>query len=339
MRRPLILVVLSALIYGGYTFVKKYEIIGLDHLSFRPRTTSATAPTPTPGSTGGEVAVSHVPVRTSNSIRIASFNIQVFGVDKLGEPKVMEVLADTVRKFDVVAIQEVRAAGNDILPRFIDLINSTGRHYDYVIGPRLGRTSSKEQYAFVYDAQTIEVDRGTLFTVEDRDDLLHREPFVALFRVRSVPPHEAFTFTLMNIHTDPDEVKKEVNALAYAYQAVRGVRYNGFAEDDTILLGDLNADEKKFGLLRDLPNMGWVISGIPTNTRGTHTLDNILFNRAATVEFTGRGGVVDLLREYNLTQEQVLKISDHLPVWAEFSVYEGGQAGRVASQPAANSAR
>lgn len=331
-RRPVIVVVLAALIYGGYTFFKKYEIVGLDNLSIRPRAvTGGAGPS---GWAGGEVAVTHVPVRTGNSIRVATFNIQVFGIDKLGNQNVMHVLAETVRKFDVVAIQEIRSTTDDVLPRFIDLINSTGRHYDYVIGPRLGRTNSKEQYAFIFDAQTIEVDRGSMFTVEDRDDLLHREPLVALFRVRGPNPHEAFTFTLMDIHTDPDEVKKEVGALAYAFQAVRNVRFNGFAEDDTILLGDFNADEKKFGMLAMLPNMSWVVSGMPTNTRGTHTLDNIMFNRSATVEYTGRWGVLDLVREFNLTQEQALAVSDHLPVWAEFSVYEGGQPGHVAQQPA-----
>lgn len=330
MRRPLILVILSALIFGGYTFHKKFEIVGLDQISLRPRASSGGSA----GWTGGGVTVSAVPVRVSGTIRIASFNIQVFGLDKLSKPAVMEVLAETVRQFDVVAIQEVRSMTDDILPRFIDLINSGGRHYDYVIGPRLGRSDSKEQYAFVYDAQTVEVDRGTVFTVQDKDDLLHREPLVALFRARAAPPGEAFTFTLMDIHTDPDEVKQEMSALAYAYQAVRGVRYNGYPEDDVILLGDFNADEKKFGLFTTMPNMGWVISGMPTNARGTHTLDNILFNRAATVEFTGRGGVVDLLREHNLTQEQVLQISDHLPIWAEFSVYEGGQPGRIAGKAA-----
>ena len=85
--------------------------------------------------------------------------------------------------------------------------------------------------------------------------------------------------------------------------------------------------------------MSWVISGVPTNTRRTHTLDNILFNRTATVEFMGRAGVVDLVREFNLTQEQALQVSDHLPVWAEFSSYEGGQPGRVATQPAETPSR
>ena len=60
-------------------------------------------------------------------------------------------------------------------------------------------------------------------------------------------------------------------------------------------MGDFNGDEKKFGPLKQIPNMTWVISGVPTNTRRTETYDNILFDRAATVEFTGRAGVFDLV--------------------------------------------
>ena len=89
---------------------------------------------------------------------MASFNIQVFGISKLGKPRVMNLLTDVVRRFDVVAIQEIRAQSNDILPRFVDQLNANGRHYDFVIGPRLGRTSSTEQYAFIYDTASIEVD-------------------------------------------------------------------------------------------------------------------------------------------------------------------------------------
>ena len=60
--------------------------------------------------------------------------------------------------------------------------------------------------------------------------------------------------------------------------------------------------------------------------------DNLLFNRQATVEFTGRAGVLDVPRELNLPMSQALDLSDHLPIWAEFSVYEGGQPGRMASR-------
>ncbi|HUY88037.1 MAG TPA: endonuclease/exonuclease/phosphatase family protein [Pirellulales bacterium] len=265
--------------------------------------------------------------RAGDSIRIASFNIQVFGEHKLDKPDVAEALAQIIRLFDVVAIQEIRAKSQDIMPRFLALINAEGAHYDYVIGPRLGRTSSKEQYAFVYNAASIECDRESVYTVNDPDDLLHREPLVAGFRVRGPPPSEAFTFTLIDIHTDPDETKQELSVLD---DVIRAVGRDGRGEDDVILLGDLNADDRHFGELGQMPYLTWAISGRATNTRGDKLYDNILFDTRATTEYLGRSGAVDLMREFKLNQKQALAISDHLPIWAEFGLREGGRAGRVA---------
>ncbi len=268
--------------------------------------------------------------RRDGTIRIASFNIQVFGEQKISRPDLTSILARVVRSFDVVAIQEIRSERQDILPRFVEMINADGHRYDYVIGPRLGRTVSKEQYAYVFNTATIELDRESLYTVNDPDDLLHREPFVAGFRARIATPEQAFTFTLVDIHTDPDEAQREVNVLDDVFRAVRN---DGRYEDDVILLGDLNADERHLGELGQLPYMTWSIAGIPTNTRHTHTYDNCLFDRRATTEFMGRSGVVDLVREFNITQELALEVSDHMPIWAEFSVFEGGQPGRFAGRP------
>jgi deoxyribonuclease-1-like protein len=325
MRRPKIVIVLAALLYGGYWFTQNYKLDGLEKIAVSVRNSFNSS-----GPVGSNL--SNVPVREASNIHIATFNIQVFGETKVAKPEVMQVLAETVRRFDVVAIQEVHSKNGDIIPRFVDLINSTGRHYDFVIGPFEGRRTDKEQYAFIFDAQTIEVDRGSVYTVKDPDDLFMRPPMVASFRVRGPPPDQAFTFTLINIHTEPDEAAEEINALAQVYRAVQS---DGRGEDDIILLGDLNADERKFGNLARLPNIGWVISNTYTNTRQTHTYDNIIFNRAATVEFTGHAGVFDFLREFNLTLEQALQVSDHFPAWAEFSVYEGGAAGRIAERQGA----
>ncbi len=72
----------------------------------------------------------------------------------------MNILADTVRRFDVMAIQGVQGTSSDVVPRFVDLVNSTGRHYEYVVGPRLGRGNDAEQYAILFDGASIEVDRA-----------------------------------------------------------------------------------------------------------------------------------------------------------------------------------
>jgi endonuclease/exonuclease/phosphatase family metal-dependent hydrolase len=243
----------------------------------------------------------------------------------------MNVIVNVLRNFDVIAIQEVRAVNQDVLPELVAMLNAGGEHhYDYVLGPRLGRTSSKEQYAFLFDLASIEVDRNQLYTVLDEDDRLHREPLVGWFRARAAPPEQAFTFTLVNVHTDPDEVDQELDALADVYFSVQSDRRQ---EDDTIMLGDFNANDRSLRRLGEIQGLVRLVIDTPTNTLQTAQYDNLLFLEMTTPEFTGRGGVFDFLREFNLTREQATAVSDHLPLWAEFSVYEGGRAEPVATRP------
>ena len=71
------------------------------------------------------------------------------------------------------------------------------------------------------------------------------------------------------------------------------------------------------------------MTATPTTTRGSRLADNILFDRRATVEYTGRWGVLDMVRELDLTPQEAMEVSQHQPVWAEFSSYENGQASHV----------
>lgn len=261
------------------------------------------------------------------TIRIASFNIQVFGNTKAGKPYVMDTLARIIRNFDVVAIQEIRSKNEYLLPNFVKLINSTGARYDHVIGPRIGYTSIKEQYAYVFNTDRIEVDYNSVYTVGDPDNMLHREPLVATFRTRGVDPAEAFTFTLVNIHTDPDDVPEEMDAMAEVY---RVVRRSGLGEDDIILLGDFNANDRQLGRLGKLPGVKPLIEGVATNTKQTKLYDNIIIHKPSTTEYGGRSGVYDVMRVHNLTEKQAMMVSDHFPVWAEFSIYERDYNGRIA---------
>jgi endonuclease/exonuclease/phosphatase family metal-dependent hydrolase len=324
------LVTLGALVVGGGWVYQKNPDLVNRFLGFF-KSGSAAAPTPVAGSLPA--------VRPGPVIRIASFNIEVFGEKKFENKQVVDVLAKIVRMFDVVAVQEVRAMDPTLISRFVQQVNASGAQYDFVLGPRLGNTNIKEQYVFIYDQTRIEIDRTSAYTVRDPDNLLHREPLVCGFRARAAPPEQAFTFTLVNVHTDPDDVDDECNALASAYQMVRN---DGRGEDDIIMLGDFNADDRKMGRIVLLPNIFCVIpSNIHTNTVNTKTLDNIVFDRRATSEFLGGiennryygFGVLDIMREFNLTLDQANLVSDHLPIWAEFSIYEGGAPGPMAAAP------
>ena len=99
------------------------------------------------------------------------------------------------------------------------------------------------------------------------------------------------------------------------------------------MLGDLNTSDRSLGELAQVVGLHAVIQNQPTNTRGTAQYDNILLSLPATREFSGRGGVYDFYNQFDLTMDEALRISDHLPVWAEFSLTEGGEAGYLANQP------
>jgi deoxyribonuclease-1-like protein len=232
-------------------------------------------------------------------------------------------------RFELVAVQGVRGKNQGVLLRLVEQVNAaSGRSYDFATCPTQQRDGLEHYSAFIFDRQRIDVDRTTVHFVEDRQGRFRVKPLAGSFRVRGPEPAEAFTFTLINVETDPDRAATELDLLAEAYRAVRD---DGRGEDDIILLGDLASDDQHLGQLGKLLGVTALLSGIPTTTRGTHLLDNILLDRRATREFTGRVEVLDMMREFELTMPEASEVSEHLPVWAEFSAYEGGQAGHPAA--------
>ena len=267
--------------------------------------------------------------RPAGVIRVASFNLDHFNREKANREDVVAVIAQIIRNFDIVAVQEVTSQEQYVVPGLVDAVNGPTQDYDFVLGPQVGRFESKEQFAYIYDRRRVDIDRYELYSIKDPDDLLHSEPFVAWFRARGVPTDEAFTFSLVNMHTDPTsgETERENSLLRSIFESVRNDRRG---EDDVILLGDFQVATHVLKETAQLPSAVFVVSESPTDPAHLVQRDNIIFDALATVEFTGRSGVVDFLRKLNLTVDQAREISDHLPVWAEFSVYEGGDARRVA---------
>ncbi len=316
--RILLLMLALGGISGGVWVAQKYKIEGLDHFSLKSRGDAIAL-----ADDASERAAQH----PSGTIRIATFDLHYFTFAKLGKPAVVKSVVDVLRRFDAIALQGLSSPRDDLMTRLVDQLNSTGRRYEFVIGPRSGREPNTEQFAFVFDAASIDIDRTATYTVADPGRLLRHDPLVASFSVRGPAAQEAFTFKLVNVHVEPDPSGAELATLAEVYRAVQR---DGQEEDDVILLGDFSADEHRLRVLNPIPNLTAALSATPTTTRGTKACDNLLFSRDATIEYTGHSGVVDICRELNLTVSQALEISEHLPVWAEFSIYEGGLPGRLA---------
>lgn len=266
---------------------------------------------------------------TNERIRIASFNLHGFGESKLRKAAVVEMVVRILRQFDVVAIQHIQSKQQYVLPELLDRLNQADRRFDYCIGPRVGSEGNQQQFAFLFDTDRIETDRQMLYTVDDPQGLMEFEPLVGWFRVRGIPSDRAFTFSLINVRVDPLHAEQERKHLT---DLIRSVRQDGRNEDDLLVAGDFGCSNRE---LSNIQNNGvqFAIEDTPTTVTGEEMLDNIVFPSRATDEFTGKSGVVDFLRAGNLSIDQALQISLHMPVWAEFFVEEGGRYGYVGSRP------
>jgi endonuclease/exonuclease/phosphatase family metal-dependent hydrolase len=282
-----------------------------------------------PGTKLRPVNLSTLGQKSNETIRIATFNIQIFGKNKSSDANVMSVLARIVSQFDVVAIQEVRGGDATPIRALIELIRASGGQFAATVSEPIGRTSQAESYAFVWDESRIQLVQQSAYVVQDPADRMHREPMVASFesRVGVADGRKPFRFTLINAHTSPSEVaasaiENEMNVLDDVFVRVRQYDYESTGEEDCIMLGDLNVDTDGLRELGRIPGVETIAGDVKTNTRRSKTYDHILIDRRMTREYTGRFGVLDLQSDLGLTEQQAILVSDHQPLWAEFSAHE-----------------
>ncbi len=317
----------------GFVFTGRIDFSRLDSLTGNVAST-ADGPVVQP------VSLRNLGLKKAETIRIATFNIKVFGEKKSQDQNVMGVLAQVINQFDAVAIQEVRGGDSAAIDRLIQLVNLSGGNYASILSEPIGRTSQKESYAFVWDQSRIMYVTNSAYVVQDTADRMHREPMVASFEVRTKPVSGRlpFSFNIINAHTDPDEVSastgiNELDVLDDVFVRVRDYEYQTNGQEDTLLVGDLNVDVAGLSELGKIPNVVSVAGDVKTNTLRTKTYDHILLDRTVTTEFTGRFGVLDFQNDLGLTQEQANLVSDHQPVWAEFSAYESVRQPTMAADP------
>lgn len=266
-------------------------------------------------------------------ITIASFNIEIFGQTKASKPEVMEILVDIIRKYDIVAIQEIRDKAQTAILVLRDQVNENGATYEVVTGPRLGRSTSKAQYAFMYDTTVLELQPGQYTYDDDGDgndsndvddsghpgDLFERKPFICPFRVKGA----TFDFVLVNIHTKPDHAAVEIGYLADVMVDAEA----HIGDPDIICLGDFNADGSDYDedlYTADFPSAEyrWLIGNdIDTTLAASdNTYDRIVTTLDTTEDYTGEMGVLrfDTIYDFSSPTIEPDDVSDHFPVWARF---------------------
>ncbi|MCC6127160.1 MAG: endonuclease/exonuclease/phosphatase [Pirellulales bacterium] len=327
-------IVIIALLGAAGFFAMNYQIEShydngkLSYIKIVPRAKAEPGPTPPPPDAP---AINNLPPPSNRpTFRVAAYNLGGLDEIKLSNPRIGEILSQSIRRFDLVALQGLRGKNQGVPVRLIEHLNAaSGRQYDFATCPTQKRDGVEHYSGFLFDKAVVEVDRATVHFIEDPQRRFRRKPLVGLFRARATPA--PFTFYLIAVDTDPEKPAAELDLLADVFRAVRDVvRPDGPSEDDVIMLGDFEADERHLSRLGNVPGITAAIGeNFPTTVRGTKMADNLLFDRRAVVEFTGRAEVFDTMREFELTVQAAAEVSEHLPVWAEFSVFEGGPRGYV----------
>lgn len=231
----------------------------------------------------------------------------------------MGILTDIAREFDVVLVQEIRDSSEETAPTYLEKINEKpGPAYAYVRSPRLGRTVSKEAYAYFYNTETIQFIEGSDYVYDDVDDVFEREPYIASFR------SDDFDFTLVGIHTKPDDAPNEIGNLTIV---VHSIMDDNPDEEDIIILGDLNADGSYYdeddtaNPLAD-PLYHWTVTNeMDTMTKTGWTYDRMIMTSSTQDHeyVQGSTAVFYFDAEYDITDEELVwEVSDHYPVYSEF---------------------
>jgi len=228
--------------------------------------------------------------------RIGSYNVQIFGKTKANNVPVVKGLAQVINDYDVLAFQEIRDISETAFPEFME---DYLPQYRYQVSERLGRTSSKEQYAWIWSDR---VRLEDFLVYPDVDDVFEREPYAAYAYIGDE------TYVLIQVHTKPTQAEQEIAALVDVVEWAE-VRYN---DDDIILLGDMNADNYYYDG-DDLKIYDEYITDDmdTTTTRTDAAYDRIYVKSDTNCDIEG---YVDHYEDDGINEELAMAMSDHFLV-------------------------
>lgn len=249
-----------------------------------------------------------------SQIKLLSWNIENLGQSKSNQEIIL--LANIVRDFDIIAIQEVVAGygGAQAVARLADELNRKGTKWDYTVSDLTSSSVYKtERYAYVW--KTSKVRKVGKAWLEKRYHLeIDREPYFCTFQ------YEKKQFTVVNFH-----------AITKKRQPETEIKYFKFLPDEypnlnLLFAGDFNCPQSH-SVFNPLKKMGYkpVLVNQKTSLKkecnNGHCLasefDNMYYH-ASKINFL-KSGIIPFHTAF-ATQKEARMLSDHIPIWFEFSL-------------------
>lgn len=251
---------------------------------------------------------------TFAQLKVASWNIENLGKSK--STNEILFIVNTVEDFDIVAIQEVVAGpgGAQAIAQLVDNLNRKGKQWDYVVSDPTSSSAYKtERYAFIWQASKVKK-LGNAWLEKKFNQEIDREPFYCTFK------YGTKTFTLANFHAITKQRQPETEIKYFKLLPEQYPNLN------LVFLGDFNCPQSH-SVFNPLKKMGYepVFKGQKTSLKKNcvagnclaSEFDNIFYNRAE-VKVDQKGVLLFYTSFTALTEAR--KISDHIPIWFQFSL-------------------
>jgi len=265
----------------------------------------------------------------SNTVLMGSFCVDPLRPQHLDHVEFLDDFLTVVAQFDLLAIQGIYTDKSDMLEQIVKEVSArTGRSYRYTVVFPSNPSPNRPVPVFFYDENVLEVDPSTIQLLGMPNRPFSFPPLSAKYRVKKAPAERAFTFYAVNMQLYPGFENDELNAVPNMMMRLKEAASKGNfdREDDVILFGYFGLEPRQtvVGDARFNETVTWANPEYPTNTFGafSYVAENILFETRPLAEYDNRSGIWDLRKQFHRPEKIPF---DHHPVWACFSIYEGGK--------------
>jgi deoxyribonuclease-1-like protein len=253
----------------------------------------------------------------TEALKIATWNIRDLGRTK--DANEILQIANIIRDIDIVAIQEVVAkdpAGALAVAKIVDELNRMGSKWDYRISDPTKSPSvyMSERYAFLWKTSKVKLlTRAYLDTT--LQEVCYREPFIGKFQLK----RGGDPFFVINFHSRKHNENPEKEIIFFKDYSER------LKSNKIFIVGDFNLNEQH-QVWSDIYEQGFnaAIKKSKTTLKSkcaigkylSHAIDNIYYSNNISLINSGRIDFVKNCKSLNAAR----MISDHLPVFLEFSL-------------------
>jgi len=248
----------------------------------------------------------------SNGVALASWNIERLGH---GSNKDYSALGVVGEHFDFIAVQEAMTS-EGLYQLQAALEAQTNEAWELIYSHRIGRSTYKEKYAFLWRPSRVKYLDGAVVYL-DPGDLFAREPYSARFKDRSSGDEFAVATVHIVYGRRISDRTEEIEELARYWDWLQEI----YPQTPVLLMGDFNLQphHNAWQPLREKNVLPLITEGATTlsavDGRYANLYDNIwVLENSPFTDY--RAGILRFPELLGMTHEQARRhVSDHAPVY------------------------